>query len=185
MHGHTLGQGLRKLAAGTEVGEQPVAARTLDGRGQGPRACNLDLQLARVAEGARGPGLLLEGIEVLGQQRPCPPVVGARCVGQSPTSGLQVEAEVRDQGEGPSGHARHDTAGGQLGEVRQVGKLAEHDAHGLVDVLPGQGTDTRRDGSSMASAHVLSFGVHPRTLRAAHARPARPIRSGHGSERPA
>ncbi len=60
---HALGQPLGQVAAGAGVAEHPVAARLLDGGGQGPRAGHLDLERAGVVL-----GLLLEPVEVLGEQ---------------------------------------------------------------------------------------------------------------------
>ena len=116
-----LGERLRQLAAGAVVGEHPVAARPLDGRGQRPRPGDLDLEGAGVAL-----AVLLDGVEVLGQQRPGPAVVDAGGVGQPPPGRLQVGAELGDQRQRATGHVGVRAAAGQLGQVGQVGQLVEH-----------------------------------------------------------
>ena len=93
-----LGQRLRQLTAGAEVGEHLVAARLLDGRGERPWSGDLDLELTAVAL-----ELLLEHVEVLGQQRTCPAVVDTRGVGEPPAGGLEVEPELADDGDATTG----------------------------------------------------------------------------------
>ena len=73
MDPHALGQRLRELAAGAVVAEHLVAARLLDGGGQRPRAGDLRLERAGVAL-----RLLLDRVEVLGEQRAGAAVVDAR-----------------------------------------------------------------------------------------------------------
>ena len=72
--GEPLGQRLGELAPGAEVGEHLVAARPLDGRRQRPRSGDLDLERAGVPL-----RLLLQPVEVLGEQAAGPAVVDARC----------------------------------------------------------------------------------------------------------
>ena len=71
--GEPLGQRLRELAPGTEVGEHLVPARPLDGRGQRPRSGDLDLERAGVLL-----RLLLQPVEILGEQAAGPAVIDAR-----------------------------------------------------------------------------------------------------------
>ena len=87
---YALGQGLGQLAAGAVVGEHPVAAGSLDGGGQRPRADDLGLERRRVAL-----RLLLDLVEVLGEQAAGAALVDALPVGQPPAGGLQVEARGR------------------------------------------------------------------------------------------
>ena len=68
-----LGQRLRQLAAGAEVGEHLVAARPLDGRGQRPRSGDLDLERAGVPCACSS-----SAVEVLREQAAGPAVVDAR-----------------------------------------------------------------------------------------------------------
>ena len=68
-----LGEGLRQVAAGTGVRQDLVAAGPLHRGGQRPRPGHLDLD--RAGEPLR---LLLEPVEVLGQQAAGPAVVDAR-----------------------------------------------------------------------------------------------------------
>ena len=70
--GQPLGQCLRELAPGAEVREHLVPARPLDGRRQRPRSGDLDLERAGVLL-----RLLLQPVEVLGQQATGPAVVDA------------------------------------------------------------------------------------------------------------
>ena len=88
-----LGQRLGELATGADVGEHPVAARALDGRGQRPRPGDLDLERTGVAL-----GVLLEQVEVLAEQRDRPPVVDAarRPVSRQP-AGCRSAAEPGQQ----------------------------------------------------------------------------------------
>ena len=139
MVGHPFGQGLGDLAAGTVVGEQLVAARPLDGRGQRPRPRQLDLE-----DAVEVLGLLLELVEVLPEQGAGAPVVDAGRVGQPPARGLEVEAELGDRRERATDHAGLDAATGQLGKVGQVRSLAEDDPD-RFGVLLGGGAGPRPD----------------------------------------
>ena len=127
--GEPLGQRLRQLAPGAEVGEHLVAARPLDGRRQRPRSGDLDLERAVVPL-----RLLLQPVEVLGEQAAGPAVVDAGCVGEPPAGRLQVGAELGHHGERAAGHGRGSAATGHLGQVGQVGQLAEDEPHRLVEV---------------------------------------------------
>ena len=127
--GEPLGQRLGQLAPGAEVRQHLVAARPLDGRRQRPRSGDLDLERAVVPL-----RLLLQSVEVLGEQAAGPAVVDARCVGEPPSRRLQVGAQLGHHGERAAGHGRGSAATGQLGEVRQVGKLAEDEPDRLVEV---------------------------------------------------
>ena len=135
-----LGERLRELAAGAVVGEHPVAAGPLDGGRQRPRTGDLDLERPGVAL-----GLLLDGVEVLGQQGPRPPVVEAGRVGQPPAGGLEVGAEVGDTASARPVMSRVRAAARELGHVRQVGQLVEHDPDRLgrsrSSVPPGMRPD--------------------------------------------
>ena len=118
----------------------PWSERTLSPRGfstvadsvHGPATCTLN---------GPGPalGLLLDGVEVLGEQRPGPAVVDPRGVGEPPAGRLEVGAEPGGQGQPAAGHRGRRTATGQLGQVREVRQLAEHHAHrlGVVERVVG------------------------------------------------
>ena len=129
-----LGERLRQLAAGAVVGEHLVAARPLDGGRQRPGAGDLHLEVPGVALER-----LLEHVEVLAEQAAGPPLVAARRrAGQPPARGLEVGAELGDDGQRPARHRGGGAALGELGQVRQVGQLADDDAHGLGRVGPGK-----------------------------------------------
>ena len=140
MSGDALGEGLRHLAARAAVGQQPITAWALDRRRQRPRTGELDLQLAVVALGRR-----LETVEVLGQQRARPPVVDPGGVGQPPAGGLEVEAELGDDGQRAAGHPRRDPACGELRQERKIGHLAQHQAENLVEIVPRHRADPAGD----------------------------------------
>lgn len=139
---YALREGLRELAAGAVVGEDPVAAWSLDGRGEGPGAHQLGLERSLVAL-----RLLLDLVEVLAQQAGGPALVAARAVGQPPAGGLEVEGEVGDERDRPAGHGRAGAAARQLGDVGKAAgrrQLAEHDPHRLgvgPRVVAGMGAD--------------------------------------------
>ncbi len=153
-----LGQRLSEVSTGAVVGQDLVTARLLHGRGQCPRTA--DLGLERTGMPLR---LLLDLVEVLGQQRPRPAVVDARGVGEAPPGGLEVGAETGDHGEPAAGHRRPCATSGQLRDVRE-GELAEHDAHRL-GVLPvvgaGHRPDTAGEGAH-ASASERAVGADGR-----------------------
>ena len=140
-----------QLAAGAVVGEHPVAAGPLDGGGQRPRAGDLDLERAGVAL-----GVLLDGVEVLGQQRPRPAVVDAGRVGQPPAGRLQVGAELGD-------HAR---ARGRSCRRARRGRAARAGAAGRAARRARPG---RRRSKSVAS----SPGIDPTPVARGHAVDAR------------
>ena len=160
---HALGERLRQLASSAVVGEHLVAARLLDGRGERPRAGHLDLERSLEVL-----GLLLQRVEVLGEQRAGPPVVDAGSVGEPPAGRLEVEAEVGDHRDRPAGHARGRTAARQLREVGQVGQLAEHDADRLgvlLRVVAGPRPDAGGDAHAVTSARAVETMVAEPTTR--------------------
>ena len=152
-----LGQRLRQLAAGAEVGEHPVAARSLDRGRERPRPGDLDLERAGepcavLLERRRGPGRAATGPG------------GGRCPGASVSrqpAGCRSEpssattASVRPVMRGDRATT------GELGQVRQVGQLAEDHPDRLAEVLTGHRTHTGRNSS------LGAVGAHPRTLTAA------------------
>ena len=89
-------------------------------------------------------------------------------VGQPPAGRLQVGAELGDHREGAAGHVRVRAAAGQLGQVRQVGQLAEHDPDGLVEVAPRPSpgidpTPVARDHAAAPRARVAVIVQEPTT----------------------
>ena len=129
MVAQALGERLGQLPAGTVVGEHLVAAGLLHGRGQGPRSGHLDLGGARVTL-----GLLLELVEVLGQQRPGATMVDTRGVGESPPGRLQVGAQPDSTASPRPVVVAVGPRPGKLGQVRQperAGELTENHAHRL------------------------------------------------------
>ncbi len=161
VHPDALGERLRELATGTVVAQHLVAARLLDGRGEGPRPRHLRLERARAALGE-----LLERVEVLRKERARPAVVDPAGVGQPPAGGLQVGGEPGRDREGATGHRRQDAPAGELGDVRQVGELAEHEAHGLgVGRVrrAGQGAHAGGGGHDMTTGRVDSMVAEPTT----------------------
>ena len=138
---HAFGQRLGELASSPVVGQQFVPARLLDGRSEGPGPGHLHLEDA--AEVLR---LLLELVEVLGQQGSGATMVDARGVRQPPARGLLVEAEVGDRGQGAADHARRSATTRELGQVGQIRHLAEHDPDRL-GVLLGVAAGPRPDSA--------------------------------------
>jgi hypothetical protein len=110
-----LGERLGELAAGTVVGQDPVAAGSLDRGGQRPWPGDLHLESADVTFGR-----LLERVEVLREQAARPPLIDPGRVGEPPAGRLQVGAELGHEGKRPPGHRRGGAAAGHLGQVRQV-----------------------------------------------------------------
>ncbi len=125
------GERLREVTTGADVGQHLVAARLLDRRRERPRPGDLHLERALVALRQ-----LLRDVEVLSQQRAGAALVDAGRVGEPPPGRLQVEAELAHQRHRPAGHPGDRPARRQLGQVREVGQLAEHDPHRLHEVLP-------------------------------------------------
>ena len=160
MDPHSLSQGLSKLAPRPVVAEQLVAARLLHGRGERPRSDDLGLEGA-----ADVLGQLLDGVEILCQERLRAAVVGAAGVGQSPARGLQVGGEPCHHRQAATGHRGVDPAAGDLGDVRQVGQLAQHDAYGLGVVAllrPGERPDSCRPAHA-PTLRVASMVADPTT----------------------
>ena len=84
----------------------PWSESTLSPRGFSTVAASVHGPATWTLNGARvALGLLLELVEVLGQQGPGPAVVDAGRVGEPPAGRLQVGAEVGDHGQRPAGHA--------------------------------------------------------------------------------
>ncbi len=150
--GDALGQGLGEIATGSVVGEHPVATRALHRRGQ--RQWSGHLQLERSLEAL---GVLLQRVEVLGEQRAGPALVGAGCVGEPPPRGLQIGREAAEQPDRPADHAGSWAARRQLGQVRQVGQLVHDQPYRLVHVVTRHRTDAGR---------VRLAGGHPSPGRA-------------------
>ena len=95
---------------------------------------------------------LLQHVEVQAELAAGPPLDQARAATrQPPARGLEVGAELGDDGQRPARHRRGGAAFGELGQVRQVGELAHHDTHGLARIGPGKGADTRREGHAGVS----------------------------------
>jgi len=142
-----LRQGLRQLTAVAVVGQHLVTARPFDRRRQRPGAGDLHLEVPGEALER-----LLQHVEVLAELAAGPPLVQARpAARQPPARGLEVGAELGDDGQRPARHRGGGAAFGELGQVRQVGQLAHDDAHGFVRVGPGEGADTRREGHAGVS----------------------------------
>jgi hypothetical protein len=142
-----LGQRLGQLSPGAVVGQQAVTARLLHSGGERPRPGHLHLEPTAVVRGE-----LLHHVEVLRQQRPSAPVVdprGSLAAGESPPGGLEVGVELGQDRQGAARHAGVDATIRQLGQVREVGELAEDDAHHLVVLRPGHGTDSRSDAHGL------------------------------------
>ena len=165
--GEPLGERLGQLATGTVVGEHPVTARPLHGRGERPRTGDLDLHRPAVAL-----GLLLPTVEVLREQRPRSALVDPGRVGQAPAGRLQVGGEPGQEAGGAADHVGVRPSAGHLGQVGQVGQLAEHDPHRLVEVVlvvAGVRPDTRgqahRSPPTRAAERSVAEIVHDPTTR--------------------
>jgi hypothetical protein len=153
VHGDPLGEGLGELAERAGVGQDPVAARQLDARRERPRAG--DLQLHRGGRAAGAIEGVLEGVEVTLQQLDGPAVVGARLGGHPVAGGHLLDGKVHQQGGAAAEQVGAEPAVRQLGQVRQVGQFADHDAGRLGRVNPRHGADSGgRTGRPRVGAHA-------------------------------
>ena len=146
---HALGQRLRELAAGAVVGRAPcrrAASRRWRPASTGPATWTLNGAGAALR-------LLLERVEVLGEQAAGAAVVDARGVGEPPARRAAGRRRGRRPRPARGRSSRGGAAAGQLGQVRQVGQLAEHDAHGLgvVAVVVARAWTRRRWRASRGS----------------------------------
>ncbi len=80
---------------------------------------------------------LLDGVEVLAQQRDRATVVDAGGVGDAPARGLQVDPEPVEQGQRAADHAGGGTAPGHLGHVGETGGVGQVGQHHLDGVVVG------------------------------------------------
>ena len=95
--------------------------------------------------------LLLERVEVLGEQRPGAAVVDAGAVGEPPAGRLEVEAEVGDHGERPADHRRRRRRGraaraGRAGRAASPSTTRTASAY-VLGVVAGPRPDAGRDAS--------------------------------------
>ena len=112
--------------------------------------------------------LLLEGVEVLGEQRHRAAVVDTAGVGDPPARRLQVDADPVEDGERAAEHAGGGAAAGDLGHVRQVGQLAEDEPDRLVEgvlVVPGVRPDAAGERHRAADARDVAVIVQEPTTR--------------------
>ncbi len=145
------------------VGEHLVAARLLHGGGEGPRSDDLDLERAGVVL-----GLLLEDVEVLGEQRAGAAQVGPGSVGEPPPGGLHVRAESLRDSEPAAGHVPARSTTRQLGQERKVGHLAQHHPQRLVEaarVVAGHRADAGRKGHADTPVRAVALIVAEPTTR--------------------
>ena len=88
-------------------------------------------------------------------------------VGEPPPGGLEVESQLADETERATGHVGDRSPRGNLREVRQVGQLVEHQAHGLGEVLTGHRPDASRVCAhaevSAAARRVAEIVAEPTT----------------------
>ena len=164
----TGGQRLGQVATQPVVGQHPVAARALHRGGQRPRPGHLQLEQAVVAL-----RLLLDGVEVLAQQRDRPPVVDAGGVGDAPPGRLQVDPHALEQRQRAPHHPGRGSPPGHLGHVGQPGHVGQHHLDGVVEgalVLAGVRPDAGRarhadvTGTSTPARAVAAM-VHDPTTR--------------------
>ena len=90
--------------------------------------------------------------------------------GEPPARGLQVGVEPGQHGERAAGHRRLRPTAGDLGQVREVGELAEDEAQGLVVRRAGHRPDpehVRHQAPRPASAadRAVALIVHEPTTR--------------------
>jgi hypothetical protein len=143
-----LRQGLRQLAPGPVVSQHPVAPRPLDGGRQRPRPGHLDLEAPAVPL-----ELLLDNVEVLGEERPGSTLVDPGGVGQPPPGRLEVRAELDHHRERAPGQAGVRSATRDLGQVGEVWQLSGDHPHRLVErlrVVAGHRPDTGGDTHTRA-----------------------------------
>jgi hypothetical protein len=123
MGGGGFGQRLGDVAAGAVVTHGSLAAASLDGRGEGPRAGQLGLERPSPA-GER----LLHTVKVLRQPGTRPRHHASGGIGEPPADGGcldgQIRCDVREQGHGAADQVRSGPSRGQFGDVREVGQLS-------------------------------------------------------------
>ena len=158
-----LRQGLGQVATRAVVGQHLVAARLLHGGGEGPRPDDLDLERARVVL-----GLLLEDVEVLGEQRAGPAQVGPGRVGEPPPGGLHVGAEPLRDREPAAGHVASAPRPGSSGRNGSDGTSPEHQPHRLVEVarvVAGHRADAGRQRHADTPVRAVALIVADPTTR--------------------
>jgi hypothetical protein len=143
------------------VGEHAVTAGSFEGCGQRPRPRDLHLEPAGVSLRE-----LFEHVELLLQYGPGPAMVDARCVGEPPTGGLQVEAEPADDRGRPSHHLRRWSECRRLDQMHELRQLSDNDPLCLADVGSGHRADPgggSRHGQLRTAERVREIVADPTT----------------------
>lgn len=141
-----LVEGLRQLAPRAVVGQEPVAGRPLDRRGERPRATDADLE--GLVEALQQ---FLGVVEVAAPLGLGPTVFRRRVGGEPPPRRLHVEAEAGDQAERTTRHLRGEAPGRQLRKRKEFGERLGHGRQGAAEVVARQGA-CRGDAHQAASA---------------------------------
>ena len=179
---HQLGAGDPAAEVGDVVAHPSASACASSRRAPWSESTRSPRGFSTVAASVHGPAtwtlsgplealrLLLEHVEVLGEQRPGAAVVDAGRpggAGEPPARGLQVGVEPGHHRERAAGQVGVRATAGQLGQVRQVGQLAEHGAHRLVEVgarhRPDGGGDEGHAGATRGTPCVALIVQEPTT----------------------
>ena len=128
-----FGERLHEIPSGTLIGQRLSAARAVEGHSQRQRAGYLNLERAGIAERSQ-----FQRVEIRLQRRRCALLVLTGPVHQPPPGRLQVDMQVDEQGRRPAEQVGARPSARQLGQMRQVGQLADDGPGGLQRLAAGQ-----------------------------------------------
>ena len=151
----SLSKRLVEIAPRPVVGEQTITARTLHhGRHRpGARDRKLDRSLVSL-------GVLFEQIEVSAKCADRQPMIPAGCVGEPPSSRLQVDGQPGEEGSRASDHLGVRSARRKLRHVREIRALRKGDLDRIHHVGTRPGTNAR--GPDRRQVAVRGGGDHAR-----------------------
>ncbi|CAM4527299.1 hypothetical protein NONI108955_44045 [Nocardia ninae] len=154
-----LGEGLRKVAQRTGIGEREMPAGQLDLRGERQRTGHLQLDRAARAGRTRCLPSFFERVEVRAEQITGPPGHAAGAWGEPVSPGGGVESHVDQQRRHPPDQIRADAAAGQFHQVRQVGQLTEDGRGRFPRIGAGPRADCGRGATAQQLAVVRDDGI--------------------------